>query len=134
MADTSVAARRLRSGWLILGICMTATVWWGCLTPSPPGIPPLFPQFDKFEHFFAYVVLAAWYAAIYASRRQWLVILSLLIVMGGAIEILQLYTGRDAEWLDWLADIAGVLFGLAWPSRWLRMLYLKLIHRYAEAT
>ena len=132
MAETRAVAGRLHTGWRVLGICMLAVVWWGCLTPSPPAIPWLFPGFDKFEHFFAYLVLAAWFAAIYVHRRQRIVILILLIVMGGSIEILQHYTGRDAEWLDWLADISGTLLGLAWPAAWLGKVYQYLAGKYPQ--
>lgn len=133
MVEQAVLAARVTRGWHMLGVCMVALVWWGCLTPSPPDIPQLFPQFDKLEHFTAYLALAAWFAAIHVTTRRRMLILVLLICMGGMIEILQGYTGRDAEWLDWLADIAGVLLGLAWPALWLRALYQQLIHVHAEA-
>ena len=35
-------------------------------------------------------------------------IAGLLVVAGGAIEIAQGQVGRNAEWGDWLADIAGI--------------------------
>lgn len=133
MADSGVIATRLRTGWRIIGICMLGVVWWGCLTPSPPQVLPPFPYFDKFEHFIAYLGLAAWFAAIYVQRRQRLVILILLIVMGGAIEILQGYTGRDPEWLDWLADIIGTLSGLAWPARWFNALYQYFASKHVQS-
>lgn len=133
MGESDRAAENLRTGWRVLGICMVAVVWWGCLTPSPPDIPQPFPLFDKFEHCFAYLVLAAWFAAIYLQHRQRVVILVLLIAMGGMIEILQHYTGRDAEWLDWLADIGGTLLGLVWPAAWLAKLYRYLVDQYAHA-
>ncbi|HET7922854.1 MAG TPA: VanZ family protein, partial [Gammaproteobacteria bacterium] len=103
MADNGAGARRLRSGWQALGFGMVVLVWWACLVPSPPEIPPAFPYFDKFEHFIAYLVLAGWFAAIHARMRARIVVLCLLVLMGGVIEVLQHYTGRDAEWLDWLA-------------------------------
>jgi VanZ family protein len=131
MVEISSAAGRLRLGWRVAGICMIGVVWWGCLTPSPPNIPPLFSQFDKFEHCVAYLVLAAWFAAIYLKRNQRITILVLLIAMGGIIEILQHYTGRDAEWFDWFADILGAVLGLAWPARWLGRVYQHLVRKYA---
>ncbi|MGH8372797.1 MAG: VanZ family protein [Gammaproteobacteria bacterium] len=131
MGEISPAVAHLRLGWRVIGICMIGVVWWGCLTPSPPNIPPLFPQFDKLEHFSAYFGLAAWFAAICPQRRQRLAILVLLIGMGAIIEILQHYTGRDAEWFDWLADILGALLGLAWPAVWLGRAYRYLVRKYA---
>jgi VanZ family protein len=133
MGESGTVIARVRLGWRLTGIGMLAVVWWGCLTPSPPNIPQLFPHIDKFEHFFAYLVLAAWFAAIYPQRRQRITILILLIVMGGCIEILQHYPGRDAEWLDWLADIVGVLLGLTWPARWLGVMFQALVNKYARA-
>jgi len=132
MAETEFAAEKLLLGWRIIGILMVGIVWWGCLTPSPPDIPQPFFDFDKLEHGFAYLVLAAWFAAICKSRRQRIVLVVLLIVMGGMIEILQHYTGRDAEWFDWFADIAGALLGLTWPATWLRMTYQYLFDRYGQ--
>lgn len=133
MADTGAAESRLRQAWRIAGIVMVGIVWWGCLTPSPPDIPQPFGNFDKLEHGFAYLVLAAWFAAIHARRRQRLAILILLATMGGSIEILQHYTGRDAEWFDWFADIAGTLLGLAWPALWLERIYRYLAGWYAKS-
>lgn len=132
MADLEIAAAKLQLGWRIVGILMLGVVWWGCLTPSPPNIPQPFFDFDKLEHGFAYLVLAAWFAAIYRARRQRIVILVLLVAMGGLIEILQTYTGRDAEWFDWFADIAGALLGLTWPAGWLGLAHRYLVDRYAR--
>lgn len=133
MADSSVVAGRFRLGWRVAGIIMVGIVWWGCLTPTPPDIPQPFDYFDKVEHCVAYLLLAAWFAAIYARRRQRLVILISLIVMGGLIEILQHYTGRDAEWFDWFADIIGALLGLSWPARWLSIVYARLAENHVQS-
>ena len=132
MTDIKIPAAWLLLYWRIAGILMVGIVWWGCLTPQPPYIPQPFDYFDKFEHGFAYLVLAAWFAAIYRMRRQRFLIFVLLVVMGGVIEILQHYTGRDAEWFDWFADILGALLGLAWPATWLGMTYKYLVDRYVQ--
>lgn len=73
---------------------------------------------DKWGHLLAYAVLGgalAW--DLIRDKRKvlwiWVVGLSLPIVYGGLIEILQgaFFAPRTAEWLDWLADIAGTAIG-----------------------
>ena len=38
--------------------------------------------------------------------RTWAALLA--VVIGGAVEVVQHFTGRDPSWGDWLADILGV--------------------------
>ncbi len=78
---------------------------------------------DKAEHLLSFLVLVVLGAFAWGKRRLLLVALALAIV-GGAIEIFQAIPaiGRDAEFLDWVADIAGVgaglLFVTALGTRW----------------
>jgi len=54
-------------------------------------------------------------------------IMAAFVFMGGMIEILQGLSGyRDAEWLDWAADCAGVLAGCWWPARRLAWMHRRL--------
>lgn len=107
---------------------MVVAVFIGCLMPNPPQIEPSIPQFDKLEHFTAYLVMAAWFAAPTVAPRRWFWIAVALVGMGGAIEILQGMSGyRDAEWLDWVADGAGVAAAFVYPVRWTARLYAKWV-------
>ncbi|MGE5624370.1 MAG: VanZ family protein [Bacillota bacterium] len=127
MAETRPAVvERL---WLGLGWLGLAIVLWGTLTPEPPKLPePPIPQFDKLEHFTAFLLLTAWFSAAFTGRRRGLIIVCLFLVLGGVIELVQGWSGfRDAEWLDWAADCAGVAVGAWYPARWLAALRLRLI-------
>lgn len=80
--------------------------------PSPialPGNPS-----DKLLHALAFFVLAS--LAVFAFPRARIGILLLgLGALGGAIELIQGTTqiGRQASWLDWLADLGGAGLALA---------------------
>lgn len=80
--------------------------------PNPTALPGN--PSDKLLHALAFFVLAI--LAIFAFPRTRIGILFLgLGVLGGAIELLQgtLQVGREASWLDWLADLGGAGFLLA---------------------
>jgi VanZ family protein len=73
---------------------------------------------DKWSHALAYLVLGATLAwNLIKDKRKplwvWVLGLALPIVYGGLIEIVQgaFFPPRTAEWLDWLADIAGTIIG-----------------------
>lgn len=81
---------------------------------------PKFRFEDKLVHFalyflYAYVLLRDYYNNKILSRKR-MVFQTIVfpIVLGGLIEILQVtfFPPRTAEWLDWVADTAGVL--LVW--------------------
>ena len=68
---------------------------------------------DKWAHFFAFFVLALWFAGLYRRRSYWRVAVG-LIAFGVLIELCQRAVGyRSAEWLDVVADALGVIAGLA---------------------
>jgi VanZ family protein len=91
-----------------------ALIAWGELTPHPPD----FTQFlwDKLLHFTAYFGLAAMATVILGVNRRTALALVGLVVLGGVLEVLQGFTGRDPEVLDEIANIVGVFSGflVAW--------------------
>jgi VanZ family protein len=91
-------------------------VVWGELTPHPPRIEAP----DKLLHFLAYFGLSG--IATVALGRRVVVIVAVLIALGGMLEILQMFTGRDAEWLDEAANAAGAMSGAL-----VGLLYLRLV-------
>jgi len=109
---------RLRRLWLFVGWLLVIGVVYGSLMPSPPT-PVTFPDADKVEHVTAYLVLMLWFAQLYTSTNaRWRVAVS-LVGLGVLIEYLQGWSGyRDFEYLDMVADAAGVSLGwaLAWSS------------------
>jgi VanZ family protein len=80
-------------------------VVWGEFTPHPPRIDAP----DKLLHFLAYFGLSG--IATTALRRHVVTIVAGLIALGGALEILQMFAGRDAEWLDEAANAVGAVLG-----------------------
>ena len=84
---------------------------------------------DKLGHLLAYMALGSMLALdlIRDQRKRlwiWLVGIVIPIVYGGVIELLQgaFFYPRTADWLDWLADIAGTVIGTSlvaglWQAR-----------------
>ena len=86
-----------------------ALIVWGELTPQPPDVLPGTP--DKLLHFTAYFGLAALATIALGKPRAVLIAVLSLVALGGTLEILQRFTGRDAEWLDEAANSLGVVLG-----------------------
>ena len=94
------------------------------LSFAPPsafkGIPT-FNNEDKLVHILMYFTLCfmlifdflSIFSKIKANQFVFtLVCLVYPVVLGGVVEILQpMYFSRTASWLDWLADIIGVIIG-----------------------
>jgi hypothetical protein len=98
--------------WIILGAAMVMGIALGCLLPDK-DVPDLGGS-DKFKHFAAFGLLAFWFGSIVVRRGlPWVGVG--VVAFGGLIEVLQgvMGLGRDAEWLDLVADAVGVALGLA---------------------
>lgn len=96
--------------WLAVGWGLVALIVYGSLTTSPPEINV--PSGDKFEHMFSYGVLMGWFMQLY-HRPAHLKVAALCIALGVGMEYAQLASGyRDFEYMDMVADAAGVV--LAW--------------------
>jgi VanZ family protein len=84
-------------------------VIWGELTPRPAEV--IEGDNDKLLHFIAYFGLAA-IAAIAFRRRKAAILAALgLIVLGGILEIIQGFVGRDMSLYDEFANTLGVVVG-----------------------
>lgn len=87
-----------------------AVVVWGELTPHPPEVTALL--WDKAEHFIAYFGLTLMASLAWGLRRSLVWVFAAMVTLGGALEILQSFVGRDAEWGDFFANDLGALAGL----------------------
>ena len=78
------------------------------LTPIPTQ-NHYFTSIDKLYHFVAFAALI--FPLILTDSRRWWWAVPVSIAFGGLIELIQPSVGRQAEWLDFGADITGVLSG-----------------------
>jgi VanZ family protein len=106
----------LRQATLLALVVYWIALFVGTHMPVPRGTN--LENSDKWIHFFAYAGLgglmtlaAGWRSQ--AGLRLWhlaLIAVS-LAAFGGFDELTQPLAGRDADWLDWFADVGGVIAG-----------------------
>lgn len=95
---------------LALGLAFALIIALATLFPVSPRMPQV-NGVDKVYHFIAFATLI--FPLILTDSRRWFWAVPLAIAYGGVIELVQPSVGRGAEWLDWGADISGVLAGAA---------------------
>jgi VanZ family protein len=78
---------------------------------------------DKMLHFSAYFGLSLMTTIAVRANRNALWWALGLVLLGGSLEIIQGFTGRDADIFDELANTLGVLAGLGFG--WLGISFLK---------
>jgi VanZ family protein len=120
--------------WLALWCLAVAGVVVVCMIPGP-DLPDLPDISDKFEHGFAYFLLAASAVQLYAGRRaHWRVAIG-LFVLGIAIEFAQgaFTSTRSMDAMDAVADTCGILLGYATAFTPLRDLLLRIDGRRDRA-
>lgn len=98
-------ARVRRLAWLLTFILALVVA---ALTLGPATAPPL-PGGDKLHHLLGFAALAL-PAALFSPRDLW-IIAPLLVLFGGAIELVQPYFGRSRELLDAAMNAFGVATG-----------------------
>jgi VanZ family protein len=106
--------RDLLSKWLprlasVLFLPAVAVVIWGELSTSATVAEVNF--WDKGLHFIAYFGLAGILAVALKGDRRVLTATVLIALMGGVLEILQGFTGRDPDIFDECANILGAAAG-----------------------
>jgi hypothetical protein len=95
---------------VVLGVLIAVLVASLTLTPIPDRATSI-NGLDKLYHFLGFAALI--FPLILTDSRRWRWAVPLTILFGGAIELIQPSVGRTAEWLDFGADISGVLAGAA---------------------
>ena len=101
-------------------------VIWGELTRLSPE--DSWPVDDKLVHFSAYFLLGVMAAAALKSRRAVALAVLGLILLGGVLEIVQDWVGRDTSFLDEVANTAGAITGAVVA----RLIVEPLRRRFAE--
>jgi VanZ family protein len=115
------------SHWLAVWLFWPALIYivWGELTPSPPGWTDL--VWDKALHFTAYFGLAGMATVALGLKRDTLWALLGLAALGGILEILQGFTGRDPDIFDELANCVGIVAGAACATLFLVVLKPRML-------
>jgi VanZ family protein len=92
----------------IFWVLALATLWLS-LMPAE-RIPSTFHFWDKAQHALGFAALAG--SGLTGYAKQPLRVVLGLVVFGIAIEVMQHLSGwRHGDWLDWVADCAGLLIG-----------------------
>ena len=99
----------------ILFVALAVLVLALSLIPRPESVLGSLSAYDKLGHFIAYVALG--FFAMRAVDRRGPLPFALTIagcaVLGGVIEIVQPFVGRQMELADFLVDLAGTAIGAA---------------------
>lgn len=82
--------------------------------------------------FFAGLVVALNTAIDFSKVRAGILLTLAVVIVGGLIELVQSYTGRDGSWQDLLRDLAGTWLGLFWVQKasvqiWLGRIFAVLL-------
>lgn len=103
--------RRWVAGW----IALMALVAVGSLLPSAELPRPLFPGFDKVQHFVGYAVLSGYAVLLFQRMRAQALAALGVLLLGIAIELAQshLTLTRTGSIADALTNALGILAGLA---------------------
>lgn len=110
--------RSLRLAWLAATAVLVVII--GILTLAPTvALPHSHDHWDKLAHLAAFLALVLPTALLWPRAAVWVGVLA--VAYGGAIELIQPYTGRSAELADLLADAVGVGLGLLVGARLRRM-------------
>lgn len=98
---------------------------WGELDPSPPSLEAVI--WDKLLHFIAYFGLAGIASVALRGDRRVVASTLGLIVLGGVLEILQGFTGRDPSLFDEIANTLGAVAGALAGRLLIRLLRPKIL-------
>ena len=104
---------------LIVTAVLTVAMLWPINQP-----PSASDGIDKLAHLIAFSALA--FPLARTGRFGLIPVFLGASAFGGIIEVLQPSFGRSADMQDWIADIAGVAFGIA-----MALIYRRLRKRHA---
>jgi VanZ family protein len=109
----------IRRYWLSITLFTLTVITILSLSPLEE-LPPV-PGQDKTHHFIAYAALMFPSALRKQKPKSTILITLFFIACSGAIELIQPYVNRYGEWLDLIANIAGLGCGflLAQSTKWI---------------
>jgi VanZ family protein len=114
-------ARIVRPYWLAITLFILFVITFLSLLPVDE-LPKVVGS-DKLHHLLAYAGLMFWVAL--RKPKYWLPLLFLFMAWGGAIELIQPYVNRYAEWLDFLVNSVGLLLGVLVGFMFRKLLGIK---------
>ena len=95
--------------WIQLSLVMLLAIT--ALSLHPLDNLPEAPGSDKTHHLIAYAALA--YPASLRKPKRWQAIITIFALYSGLIELIQPHVNRYGEWMDFLANISGLIVGIA---------------------
>jgi VanZ family protein len=98
----------IQNYWLTITMFLLAVIAAASLLPGS-SLPSVSGN-DKTHHAIAYAALM--FPTALKKPKHWLVIAFALLCFSGAIELIQPYVNRHADWLDLLANGGGILCGI----------------------
>jgi VanZ family protein len=103
---------------LVLTILLAVAILYGTLRLES-GPPSAIPHLDKAIHFLAFAALVMPLSTVLRGTPAVVALAVVAVLFGGAIELIQPRFGREAQWLDFAANSAGVALSVG-IGRWLR--------------
>ena len=97
----------IKAHWSSITLAILVAITF--LSLWPLGTLPSIPGTDKTHHLIAYTLLM--FPIALRKPKNWLLLGLLIITYSAAIELIQPYVNRYGEWLDMLANSAGVVCG-----------------------
>ena len=95
--------------WIQLSLAMLVAIT--ALSLHPLDNLPEAPGSDKSHHLIAYAALA--YPASLRKPKRWQAIITIFALYSGLIELIQPHVNRYGEWMDFLANMSGLIIGIA---------------------
>ncbi len=100
--------KNIKLHWLNISVIIFLAIT--ILSLHPLDNLPEAPGSDKTHHFISYAALA--YPTALRKPNRWLYIITLFAIYSGLIELIQPHVNRYGEWMDFLANIGGLLLGV----------------------
>ena len=97
----------IKAHWVVFTLTALAAITFLSLWPLEQ-LPPV-PGTDKTHHLIAYALLM--FPTALRKPKNWKLLGLLFIAYSGTIELIQPHVNRYGEWLDMLANTAGVVCG-----------------------
>lgn len=116
----TLLVKQLEVYWLYLTVLILLAVTVLSLMPDNNIVVP--GNMDKVKHFIAYASVI-FFVALKNPKYLWLFVV-VFIGWGGAIELIQPYVKRTADWLDVLANTGGLVLGVVF-GLWFRRMFLE---------